>query len=118
MPNLFKRKDLFRLPRLGEAGRWIIYGVVIGVVSSLGAAGFFYLLEQGVHLGLDLPCDYQIFLLFPLSHKDFALRYLSYSSTALLMVVTILSIAILAIRSKSMRKRGQENPSKFPEAER
>lgn len=50
--------------RLEEAGRWVFYGLVIGVVSGLGAAAFFWLLETGKHLflcelaGFDFPAPY------------------------------------------------------------
>jgi membrane-bound metal-dependent hydrolase YbcI (DUF457 family) len=57
-----------------------------------------------IHLGLDLPCDYQLFLLYPFSRKDFALHYISYSSRALLIVVTLLALAILFYRNKDQEK--------------
>ncbi len=50
--------------KLEESGRWVIYGLIIGVISGLGAAGFFWLLETGKHFamchlaGYEAPAPY------------------------------------------------------------
>ncbi|NPA15384.1 MAG: chloride channel protein [Deferribacteres bacterium] len=49
------REQLSRLLhalRLEESGRWVIYGLIIGVISGLGAAVFFYILEHGKHFAM------------------------------------------------------------------
>lgn len=51
MPTNRLRSLLLSLD-LRQAGRWVVYGIVVGVVSGLGAALFFWLLEGASHLFL------------------------------------------------------------------
>jgi inner membrane protein len=60
------------------------------------------LLSILLHLGLDLPCDYQLYLLFPLNRKDFAWHYIPYSSAPALLVITALALTILLVRFRKI----------------
>ena len=50
--------------RLEESGRWVIYGVIIGIIAGVGAALFFYMLEHSKHFimchlaGYEAPAPY------------------------------------------------------------
>ena len=57
-------KKFLKALRLEESGRWVIYGLVIGIIAGLGSAVFFFLLEHGKHLlmcklsGFEPPAPY------------------------------------------------------------
>ena len=53
MALLLQNSDGNFLTRLGAAPRWVLLGVMVGVVSGLGAAGFFYSLEWVTHFAFD-----------------------------------------------------------------
>jgi len=91
---------------LGALPAWLwvrtryLYFYLIALISIL------------LHLGLDLPCDYQLCLLFPLNRKDFALHLIPYSSIPALLVITALAITILLIRFRNLgsAKPGKSSP--------
>ena len=62
-----------------------------------------------VHLALDLPCAYHLYLLYPLSRKNFSLEYIPYTSRAVLMTVTVLSLVILYLRQNQLKNPSKEN---------
>jgi membrane-bound metal-dependent hydrolase YbcI (DUF457 family) len=63
-----------------------------------------------IHLGMDVLCDWELYLLFPFSRKDFAQGYIEYSSPPLLIVITIITIGILFMRQKREAKLAKDEP--------
>ncbi len=57
-------KRLVKELRLEESGRWVIYGLVIGIIAGTGSALFFWMLEHAKHLimchiaGFEAPAPY------------------------------------------------------------
>jgi membrane-bound metal-dependent hydrolase YbcI (DUF457 family) len=61
-----------------------------------------------VHLAMDLFCDWELRLLYPLSDHDFALYLVEYSSRPTLAAVTVLFMIIVIIRDRQQKKAALE----------
>jgi CIC family chloride channel protein len=48
-----------RTTRIGTAGKWTLYFILIGVIAGLGSVAFQYLCQIGMHVFLDLMAGYR-----------------------------------------------------------